>query len=115
VKTFEILLLAEKVYHLPATALTWIGGLSDPKFPTSFDMQPYTDDEIKERQLAAELQLDYYTKGLLEIATDDSVHRDQQDLFFVKRVQLFRRTLRGFVSKSKQLRDFPAELPGFMG
>jgi hypothetical protein len=78
-------------------------------------MQPYTDDEIKERQLAAELQLDYYAKGLLEIATDDGVHRDKQDLFFTKRVQFFHRTLRDFVSKSKQLRNFSVEFPGFMG
>jgi hypothetical protein len=59
VKTFKMLLLADKIgWELTAVALTWIDDLGDPKSLTSYDMQLYTDDEIRERQLAAELQLD---------------------------------------------------------
>jgi len=114
VKTFKMLVLADKSEEgLTAVALTWIDNLDDPKFPTSYNMQPYTDDEIKERQLAAELQLDYFTRGLLEISTvDDS--RNKQDLFSMKRVQFFHRTLRDFVSQSKELRQFSVDFPGFM-
>ena len=113
VKTFKMLLLAYNVGSLTAVALTWIDKLDDPKFPTSHNMQPCTDDEIKERQLVTEFQLDYFTKGLLEIATH-VVLEDEQNLFLRKRVQFFHRTVRDFVRESKQLREFSVEFPGFM-
>jgi NACHT domain len=113
VKTFKMLLLADCIYDLTAVALTWIDNLDEANFPASCIMKPYTDDEIRERQLAAEIQLDYFTRGLLEIWTDRDF-RHNNDLIFVKRVRFFHRTVRDFVSQSKQLRDFSAEFPSIV-
>jgi hypothetical protein len=95
VKTFKMLLLADMCSSWPgltAVTVTWIDKLDDPNFPTSYNLQPYTHDEIKERQLTAKLQLDYYPKGLLEI-----YRQDGESLMFRERVHFFHRTLRDFV------------------
>lgn len=111
-KAFKMVLLVSEMYSLPVVALTWIDKLDDPTFPASYQMQPYTDDEIKERQATAESEVDDLTKGLLEVAES---HYDKENLFFVKSVQFFHRTLRDFVKQSKQLRDFSAEFPNLVG
>jgi hypothetical protein len=111
IKTFKMLLLAGQLRgNLVPMALTWIDNLDDPKFPTSYKIEPYTEEEIRERELVAELQIDYYTKGLLEIRT---YLNDNSKFIFNKRVQFFHRTLHDFVSHSQQLRAFSAEYPAF--
>jgi hypothetical protein len=111
-KAFKMLLLVSEMYSLTAVSLTWIDKLDDPKFPASYPIQPYTDDEIKERQATAESDVDDLTKGLLEVTES---HYDKENLFFRKSVQFFHRTLRDFVKQSKQLREFSTEFPNLVG
>ncbi|KAH9215480.1 hypothetical protein DL95DRAFT_500507, partial [Leptodontidium sp. 2 PMI_412] len=111
-KAFKMLLLVSEMYSLPAVSLTWIDKLDDPTFPASYQIQPYTDNEIKERQATAESEVEDLTKGLLEVAES---RYDKDNLFFVKRVHFFHRTLGDFVKQSKQLRDFSAEFPNLVG
>ncbi|KAF4624521.1 hypothetical protein G7Y89_g13649 [Cudoniella acicularis] len=111
-KAFKMLLLVAEMSELTAVSLTWIDQLDDPAFPTSYEIKPYTDDEIKERQATAESEVGDFTKGLLEI-TEPSHQKD--NLFFCKSVQFFHRTLRDFVRQSKQLRDFSTEFPDLVG
>jgi hypothetical protein len=103
-----ILLVAESPLDgkLNALALTWLDDLDKPNFPASGEIQPYTEEEIKERHLAAECQLDGLTKGLLEITNNKKV-----DVFFCKEVQFFHRTVRDFVRQSKYLQDFSTQFP----
>jgi hypothetical protein len=111
-KAFKMLLLVAEMYSLTAISLTWIDQLDDPAFPTSYEIQPYSDNEIKERQATAETEVDDFTKGLLEV-TDSSHEKDNP--FFCKSVQFFHRTLRDFVKESKQLRDFSTKFPDLVG
>ena len=96
--------------NLNALALTWLDDLDNPNFPASGEIRPYTEEEIKERHLTAECQLDGLTKGLLEITNDK-----HKNLFFCKEVQFFHRTVRDFVRQSKYLQDFSTQFPDFTG
>ncbi|KAH8588543.1 hypothetical protein B0O99DRAFT_693355 [Bisporella sp. PMI_857] len=100
------------MYSPTAVSLTWIDKLDDPTFPASYQIQPYTDDEIKEQQATAESEVDDLTEGLLEV-TESRHHKE--NLFFCKSVQFFHQTLRDFVKQSKQLRDFSTEFPNLVG
>ncbi|KAH8748744.1 hypothetical protein BGZ57DRAFT_969398 [Hyaloscypha finlandica] len=115
-KAFKMLLLVAEMGWPTAVSLTWVDQWDDPAFPTSYEIQPYTDDEIKERQATAESEVDDFTKGLLEITNSHYLDPDEKyNPFFDKGVQFFHRTLRDFVKQSKQLRDFSTEFPHFMG
>jgi len=46
-KAFKMLLLVAETKWLTAISLTWIDQLDDPAFPVSYEIQPYTDDEIR--------------------------------------------------------------------
>jgi hypothetical protein len=117
-KAFKMLLLVAEIKWPTAISLTWVDQLDDPAFPASYEIQPYTDDEIKERQATAESEVDDFTKGLLEITNFHDPDPDpdmNNNPFFGKGVQFFHRTLRDFVKQSKQLRDFSTEFPDSMG
>ena len=111
-KTFKMLLLVSELGLVNSIAWTWLEQLDDPNFPTSYDICPYSDDEIAERQGTATSQVDDFAKGLLDI-TDSPYYEGNP--FLEKNIQFFHRTLQDFVRESEQMRKFSAEYPEFLG
>jgi hypothetical protein len=111
-RAFKLLLLVAGVpgclVRLNALSVTWLleDLEHDVDFPIKCETKPYTDEQLRRRQLAAKYQVDSLTKGLLEI-----VGGDEGRLFWQKHVQFFHRTVRDFVRQSSDLQEFAATVP----
>lgn len=116
-KACQMMLLVANDNHwsgeFNAISITWLDYVEDPNWPASCDIQPLKEDDIRELHLVAERQLDSLTKGLLEIITTGD-KREQEILFFSKRMQFFHRTARDFVHQSNYIQNFSAKHPNLV-
>lgn len=79
---------------LNALCFSWFDELDNLSFPKS--NSPYSVGEVKIRHEAARNEIEWLTKGLLEMHTDRR-ERKKGDQFYRQRVQLFHRTARDFL------------------
>jgi len=93
----------EKRNALPLIAITWVDNMfEDNEFPPSCPIRTYSPEEIEERQRSAELQINYYTKGLLE--TQARRKGWSQEAF--PEVVFLHRTVYDFVRDSEALQQY---------
>jgi hypothetical protein len=107
-RAFKILLLVahdERSFR-NALCLSWLDNLDDRNFPATYDMRPYTDEEIRSKHETIRRQIAGLTHGLIEITTSSG------PLFFSRSIQFFHRTARDFVLENVHLQKFHARSPG---
>lgn len=108
-RAFRMLLLVAHHYsnQVNALFLSWLDHLHEPKFPTTCEIKPYTDQEIQKKLEDVQRQIAGLTHGLLEIR----VITHGTGLFFSRSIQFFHRSARDFVLQNSQLQKFQTEHP----
>jgi hypothetical protein len=107
-RAFKMLLLVAhyKSSFRNALCLSCLDNLDDRNFPATYDMRPYTDEEIRSKHETIQRQIAGLTHGLIEMTTSS------WPLFFSRSIQFFHRTARDFVLENAHLQKFHAESPG---
>lgn len=119
-KTFKLLWLAITLLRqgetsFPLIAVSWLDELfDDESFPVSSDIGPYSIEEINNCQSRAILQLNYYTRGLLEVMEkagySEAARIQLTSPSFMEKVVVFlHRTVYDFIRQSEDMRKYSAE------
>ncbi|KAH8647868.1 hypothetical protein BX600DRAFT_443209 [Xylariales sp. PMI_506] len=99
-----LLLAARSPFSQPLNALClgWIEDLGNPSFPVHG--RPYATPEVRARHDGVRADLDWLTKGLLEMHVDRRERRDG-DQFYRQRAQFSHRTARDYLRSARKVAE----------
>ncbi|KAI1092109.1 hypothetical protein F5B19DRAFT_455539 [Rostrohypoxylon terebratum] len=107
-KILKILWLVGQGVSCKVMWITWIDELFTPDFPMEYEIQAYSDTEMRKRLREAEFLI-LQAKGLLEFETRGPVEGAE---FMSSSVTFSHRNVREFMMRSEQMRIFSENLRG---